>query len=165
MPRAKVIDTELARKAKEALDEQRDHRLCLKLHAIVAAAEQPITIVAEVMGVYRQTVWVWTKNFKQHGVDGLRDRPKGHRRAKLGSEQLAQVAKWLDAGRDSRGRCVHWTLSTLQREIKRRFGVKVGLTPLGRQVRQLDFRQKVPRPVHAKADKVAQQRFKKKSHG
>ena len=31
MPRAKVIDVELARKAKEALDEQRDHRLCLIL--------------------------------------------------------------------------------------------------------------------------------------
>jgi transposase len=162
MPRAKIIDAALAGKAKAALDNQVDQRLCLKLQAIVAAAEHPMTMVAEVMGVCRQTLWGWIKNFRQHGIDGLRDRPKGHRQTKLGPGQLGQIARWIEAGRDSRGQPVHWTLATLQHEIKKRFGVRVGLTPLWRQVRRQDFRLLVPRPVHAKADKAAQQRFKKK---
>ena len=131
MPRPKVIDAKLIRKAGEAL-ERHHHRLCLKLHAVVAAADHPITVVAYVMGVHRQTFWVWIKSFSQYGVSGLRDRPKGYRRAKLGAGPLAQVAWWLEEGKNSRGQSVHWTPAKLQYEIKKRFGVSIALTLLWR---------------------------------
>jgi transposase len=41
------------------------------------------------------------------------------------------------------------------------FGVTMKQTPLWRLVRQLGFRQKVPRPYHAKANKSEQESFKK----
>jgi transposase len=45
--------------------------------------------------------------------------------------------------------------------IETQFGISLGQTATWDLVQQLGFRQKVPRPRHAKADKQAQESFKK----
>lgn len=156
-----VIDTALAEKAQAELKRYRDHQICIRLQAIASCAHQPLGTVASVMGVTRQTIWLWIKKFRSRGVEGLFDKKKGHNPAKLNASQRQQLAQWLAEGRNHRGEAVHWTLAKLAAEIEGVFSVKVGTTPLWRLVRSLGFRQKVPRPHHAQADPEAQEAFKK----
>ena len=156
-----VIDAELANRARQELKKFQDHKICVRLQAIVSCAEHPVSLVASIFGASRQTLWRWIKRFKERGADGLRDLPRGHNPSKLNEDQRVQIAQWLKEARDSRSETVHWTLAKLAGAIKEEFGVRVGITPLWRLVRTLGFKQKVPRPVHAKADPEAQEAFKK----
>jgi transposase len=79
----------------------------------------------------------------------------------LGAEQRQQVASWLEEGRNSHGEPIFWTLQKLMLAIETEFDISLGQTATWDLVRQLGFRQKVPRPRHAKADKQAQESFKK----
>ena len=157
-----IIDETLAAKAKEELAKNKDLKVGIRLQAIISSAEQPIGTVADVMGVGRDTVWRWTKRFRENGVEGLADRPKGHNPPKLNEDERAQIAEWLKNGRNKEGEEVHWTLASLRDEVHVRFGKRVGKTPLWLLVRKMGFRQKVPRPTHVKADPEAQKSFKKK---
>jgi len=161
MGRPKTCDETLAARAREELAKNKELRVGIRLQAIVSSAEQPISTVADVMGVGRDTVWRWIKRFRENGVEGLVDRPKGHNPPKLNKDELAKIAEWLKQGRNQDGEKVHWTLARLRDEVRGRFGKKVGKTPLWFMVRKMGFRQKVPRPTHAKADPAAQESFKK----
>jgi len=71
------------------------------------------------------------------------------------------VACWLEEGRTSQGGTIHWTLAQLKAAIITEFGVNLSQAALWHMVRQLGFKQKASRPGHARADKQAQESFKK----
>ncbi len=156
-----VIDANLAERAREELGRIRDAKVCKRLQAIASCERQPVNVVAVVLGVSRRSIWQWAKRYKEQGLEGLRERPRGHRPPKLSSEQLASMERWLAEGRNDRGEPVHWTLTRLQVEISEAFGVRMGITALWKRVRALGFRQKVPRPRHRKSDVEQQEAFKK----
>lgn len=156
-----LVDTALAQRAKEAMEQVKDHKLSVRLQAIVSCADQRVNTVASVMGVSRHTVWRWAKRFREQGVEGLYDKPRGHNPAKLNDEKRRQVAQWLKTGKNHQGVKVHWTLALLADEVERVFGIKVSVASLWTTVRSMGFRQKVPRPAHEKADPQAQESFKK----
>ena len=158
-----VVDIQLAEKAQASLKDFPDHKVCLRLQAIVSSSRYPISQVSEIFGTSRQTVWRWIKRFKAQGVDGLYDHPKGHKPAKLRAEHREEIAGWLEHGRTRQGEPVHWTLSKLALAVESTFGIKIGQTALWRFVHELGFRQKVPRPTHTKADTEVQEAFKKNS--
>ena len=147
----------------DVLSELKDSKVCIRLQAIISSADHPINQVADIIGVTRQTLSRWIRDFQKMGIEGLMDRPKGHRHTKLSVKQLQCVETWIESGKDAKGNDVHWTLSRLQAEIEDLYGVRVGATPLWRQVRKMGFRQKVPRPTHADANREAQAQFKKNS--
>jgi transposase len=162
MPRPKeVIDIDLVQRAKEALNNVPDHKICLRLQAIISSARHPLHLVTDVLGTSRVSLWRWTKRFSSQGVAGLIDAPKGHKPPKLNQEQRHQVACWLEEGRTSQGETIHWTLAKLKTAIITEFGVHLSQAALWHMVRQLGFKQKVPRPRHSKADNQAQESFKK----
>ncbi len=156
-----VIDARVAEKAEAALRGLPDCKICVRLKAIISSARYPINLVSEVFGTNRTTLWRWIKRFSAQGVAGLADAAKGHPPRKLDAEQRQQVANWLEQGCNSKGESIFWTLSKLVMAIETEFGVTLGKTATWELVRQLGFRQKVPRPRHAKADKQAQESFKK----
>lgn len=162
MPRNKVIiNAEVARRAQESLEGIRDRKLVIKLQSIISSATYPIKDVSRILGVGRQSVRNWILSFRAHGIAGLYDKPRGHRRSKLSDAEWAEVADWLERVVSPEGDPCHWTLERLRETIESRFTVRLGLTPLWRQVRKMGFRLKTPRPVHAKADPQKQADFKK----
>lgn len=162
MPRPKeVIDVDLVQKAKEALKNVPDHKICLRLQAIISSAQHPVHLVTSILGTSRVSLWRWTKRFSSKGIEGLIDEPKGHKPAKLSQEQRQQVGAWLEKGYTRHGEPIHWTLAKLKASVATEFGVSMSQAALWHIVRQLGFKQKVPRPAHAKADKQAQESFKK----
>ena len=156
-----VIDATLAEKAEAALKDLPDCKACIRLKAIISCARYPISLVASVFGTDRTTLWRWIKRFSTKGVSGLADEAKGHKPAKLGAKQRQQVAGWLEESRTSQGEPVFWILPKLMQAIETEFGISLGKTATWALVRQLGFRQKVPRPRHDKANKELQESFKK----
>ena len=156
-----VIDATLAEKAEAALKALPDSKICIRLKAIINSAHYPISLVSSVFGTDRTTLWRWIKRFSAKGIAGLADEPKGHKPSKLGAEQRQQVATWLEEGRNSQGEPIFWTLQKVMLAIETEFGISLGQTATWDLVHQLGFKQKVPRPRHTKADKQAQESFKK----
>lgn len=156
-----IIDQKLVLAAKQELKKFERDRIYLRLLAIVKAGDHPITEVASFFEVSRDTVSRWIKRFRAGGVEGLFDRPKGHNPSKLNDHHKRQIAGWLERDRDSRGKPTHWTLEKLRLEIAQEFGIMISVMPLWSHLRKMGFRQKVPRPLHAQADKQRQDAFKK----
>lgn len=162
VPRPKeIIDSELAAEAAKQLKKFKNHRIYLRLLVISKAADRSITELAEFFSLSRTTISRWIRRFSEQGVQGLYDQPKGHNPSKLNDKHREQIAQWLTGSRSPQGEPVHWTLEKLRLAIEKEFGISITLMPLWRHLRQMGFRQKVPRPVHAKADRQAQQSFKK----
>lgn len=157
----KVVDKELVREAQVALRQILDHQICLRLQAIISSGSYPMNLVAFIMGVHPTTVWRWSKRFKEGGVEGLQDNPKGHNPSKLNPEQRHIIFEWLRKGENVDGDRVLWTIPLLKKEVQRVFGISAGRTPLWKMVRTWKFRQKVPRPHHKKANRTEQEAFKK----
>ena len=158
----KLLDESLALKAEEELEKLRNYKVCIRLKAILICKDYSISHVSEVLKVDRSTLWNWIKRFKAGGVSALYDKPRGHNPSKLNEEHKSKIAIWLEERMDHKGRPVHWTLEKLLFEIERVFGIRTSMTSLWNVIRAMGFRQKVPRPYHAKADKNEQERFKKK---
>lgn len=159
--RQQVVNAELAEQARAALREHKEARIGRRLQAIVSCGAHPLGTVASVLGVSPRTVWQWAKRFKAQGIEGLRDRPRGHRRGRLDAEQVGELERWLEQGRSAEGDPVHWTLAKLQGELERVFKVKLSVQAVWKRVRKLGFRQKVPRPRHRRSDPEAVEAFKK----
>ena len=159
-PKSNVNAKTVAR-AEEALEQIKDNKLSIQLKAIIAAAEHPVENVAKILKVSARSIFRWITKFKEEGIEGLRDRPKGHMRSKLTEDHKRCLEQWVVKGKNVRGEAVHWTLKKLRRELGNEFGVQMGTTPLWKHLKKIGLVLKKPRPLHAKADINAQETFKK----
>ena len=153
---------ELAERAEADLKAADPGRVSSKLQAVIAAAAHPVAAVAGVMGVAKQTVLRWAKEYRDGGVEALRPKAKRPKPSKLSQAQKAAVHSWLEDGKTAGGKDVHWTLGRLRHEIEREFGITLGTNTIWVWLRKEGWRPKVPRPRRCKADRQAQEEFKKK---
>ena len=162
MARTKTtLDPETVAKAQDELDKIKDSKLSIQLKAIIAVADHPAENVADILKVSARSIFRWVEKFKTGGVDALKDRPKGHLRSKLNEKHKQTIERWITTSKTAQGESVHWTLRRLRTEIKKVFGIDIGITPLWTHLKKMDLVLRKPRPIHAKADKDAQEAFKK----
>jgi len=163
MGRAKKVFTEeLAERAEADMRALDRDGVVQKLKAIAAAARLPVEVAAGAHFVAAETVWRWAVAYARDGLDGLRPKPKRPRPSKLGAAQKAAVLSWLGAGETAGGEPVHWTLEGLRAAIADEFGVALCPAAIWAWLRKEGWGQRVPRPRHHKADRAAQDEFKKK---
>ena len=162
MSRPKLnIDPETVRKAERELGKIKESKLSIQLKGIIAASSHPVHQIADIFHVSPRSIFRWVTKFKEQGVAGLRDQPKGHMRSKLDDEQKMRIEEWLISGRNASGERIHWTLGKLKREIEKEFDIGIGTTPLWKHIRGMGLVLRKPRPIHAKANKEDQEGFKK----
>ncbi len=119
----------------------------------------------EIARAYRinpRTLFRWIKQFKEHGVEGLIDNPKGHRPAILTDEMKSQIVLWITTQKDSDGNPVFWTLDRLRCELERVYSVKISKPAMSVNLAKMKIRFRRPRPTHIMADKEKQEEYKKK---
>ncbi len=162
MPRPKMnVDRGTVQRAEEELGKIKESKVAIQLQGIIAAARHPVHQIADILHVSPRSIFRWITKFKEHGVSGLRDQPKGHMKAKLNDEQKLIIEQWLLDGKTSSGEHIHWTLHKLKREIEQEFAVTIGTTPLWNHIRRMGLVLKKPRPLHDKANTEEQEAFKK----
>lgn len=159
------VDTALKARAEADLKVLPKGKLALKLIAIIAAGDDDRTlqVVADLFRVTRQSLAKWIQQYNRHGIEGLYDRPKGHRIKRLSPDQETLIQGWLENCTSPGGIPIHWTIDSLKMAINSHLGVPLGRTRVWLLMREWGFRQKVPRPHHTKADPEAQRAFKKNS--
>ena len=162
MARPKSIFLEdLAVRAQSDINSLKDSKVALKLKAIIAATKYSLSIVAEIFGVAEETIWRWGTSYRKDGLDGLYSKPRRPKPSKLTSAQKAEILSWLDTGKTAQGEYIHWTLERLRYAISETFEVTLGINTIWVWLRKENLKLKVPRPQHYKADKQAQEAFKK----
>jgi len=161
-PKAAFIK-DLAKRAKTDLDIVDSHGVAVKLKAIAAASTHAVTLVADIMGVAKQTVGRWIKTYQENGLEGLYHRPKKGKSSKLTQVQKEKVLQWLNDAKTPTGRHAHWTLEKLRHAIAEEFGVSLGINTIWVWLRKEGLKPKIPRPRHCEADTQAQEDFKKNS--
>ena len=139
-----------------------DWKLVHKLTAVIAYAGHTADEVGKMMGATTETVIRWASAFKRHGVEGLRDRMKGHRPRCLDEAAERTVRDWVVSGHDADGRRVHWTLKRLCLEVDQRLALAIGHSAMAESLHRMGLALKRPRPSHYQADAAQAEVFKKK---
>ncbi len=127
----------LAQSAGHDLRRLNDAELCTRLLAISLTAERPVAAVAASLNVSPRSVFRWLEAYRQHGVAGLKARPRGHRRPKLNDLHKQRIARWLREGVDEQGRPTVWTLERLRVALRKECGVEISIMPLWLHLRKM----------------------------
>lgn len=126
---------------------EQDGRVVSRLFGIANIADgmergQP----ARLAGTTRQTRRDWVHRYNAEGIDGLRDRSKGHPKRSLTPEQEQQIDALVLRGPE--GTLVFWRRLDLQDVIRERFGVVYHARSVGKILRRLGFSRLSVRPLH-----------------
>lgn len=142
-----------------------DTRQACRLLAMALVLEgAPRAEAARAGGMDRQSLRDWVHRYNAAGIDGLRDRARSGRRARLAPAQTAVLAEIVRAGPDvAKHGVVRWRCVDLKGEIKTRFGVDLSERQVERILKRLNFARLSSRPRHPRADPEAQAAHKKTS--
>jgi transposase len=152
---------ELRQAARRSKDTYQSRRL-LALALVLEGGSR--TDAARAAGMDRQTLRDWVIRYNEEGLDGLCDRPRSGRPARLSPAQLAELAQLVEAGPDLAVHgVVRWRCIDLKAEIQARFDVTLSERQVERILKRLKFTRLSVRPRHPQADEAAQQAFKKTS--
>lgn len=143
----------------------KDGRVARRLLAIALVLEGVSRkSAAESCGMDRQTLRDWVHRYNDEGIGGLANRGGGGVKPRLTSDQMVQLAAWVEAGPDpEKDGVVRWRRADLARRIEVEFEVRIHERTVGKHLDKLGFRRLSVRPEHPRADPAAQQTFKKTS--
>lgn len=118
---------------------------------------------ARLAGMERQALRDAVVRYNAEGVDGLFDRPKGHRGEWLTEAEQAALQAVIFKGPKPEvdGVCT-WTCEALAIWISQKFGKTIYPDSVGRILRRNGLSRQKTRPVHPKTDAKARERFQKK---
>lgn len=133
-----------------------------RLAAVRAYVNHSAAEVASFFGIRAETVIRWASKYHAHGIAGLENRNRGHRRMKLNEKNADSVRRWLDNDCNSKGEYVHWTLRRLSLEIKQVFGQEISVSALDSTLKKMGIVLKRPRPMHYNSSPEKREEFKKK---
>jgi transposase len=142
---------------------ERDGRVAARLIALANVLDgMSRKAAAHAAGMDRQTLRDWVIRFNAEGVEGLRDAPRSGRRPWMGEGQQAALRAIVLRGPDPECDGVStWRVIDLCRIAEERFGIRYREGGMRRLVKALGLSRQKIRPRHPKADKAAQERFKK----
>jgi len=161
-----AVDETLRKQADQDYERLRDGTEAMRLQAIIALGNGlPIPTICQFCRKSRKTIFRWVSDYKEHGLAGLSDSPKGHRQRHLTPQQEEEIKRWVREQVNPDGQAIHWTLEQLSLFILERMQVDISIPRLSYWLRTWGFSPKVPRPRHKKADPKDQEEFKKKYCG
>lgn len=149
------MDTPAALKA--AYQAEREPAIRTRLHGLwLLRSGWTLRAVAAAVGAHYRSVQRWVAWYRAGGVAMVRAHKMGGtgQAPFLAPAQEAEVAAAVETGRFRTG-------DEIRAWIGARFGVEYTLGGLYSLLERLRCRPKVPRPVHAKADRAAQAAWKK----
>lgn len=121
-------------------------------------------LAAQAGGMDRQTLRDWVHRYNAGGLSGLVDRPRPGPTPRLSDAQMAEVAKWVEAGPDlAQDGVVRWRCADLRDRIATKFEVTLHERSIGKLLKKLNFSSISVRPLHPQSDLEAQETFKKTS--
>lgn len=123
-----------------------------RYRAILLLAEEAPGRVAAALGCGRSSVYGWAAAWRERGVEGLRERPRGGRPPRLGGGGEAVLEALLAEDPQALGQhATGWTVPLLRAELERA-GHAVGERTIRRALHRLGWRWKRPKYVLGRPD-------------
>jgi transposase len=123
-----------------------------RYRAILLLAEQAPEAAAAALGCARSSVYGWAAAWRQRGLEGLRERPRGGRPRRLAGAGEAALEALLAADPQARGQhATGWTVPLLRAELERG-GHAASEHTVRRALRRLGWRWKRPKYVLGRPD-------------
>lgn len=139
----------------------------MRMRAVQAVLDgQHPESVALALGMHRKTVYGWMAKYNEGGWAALKARPVPGRAPKLTDQQLGELYA-LVAGNDPRQlqfEFALWTREMVRELIKRRFGVSLAVTSVGRILRGLGMSAQKPLWRAYQANPEAVERWKREEY-
>jgi transposase len=164
MRRVTICNTEEARVIiKDEIHRTNETRFQHRLHCILLIGDgKTCAEVVALFGDSLRTVQYWVKRYNEAGIDGLRDPTRLGRDPKLLPRDKDVLAQDLRRSPREFGYTQNlWDGKLLSHHLKERFNVELKVRQCQYLFHQLGFRRRKPRPVIAKADREAQEAYKK----
>lgn len=154
-------------KLKAAYGKETSEKAKMRLLAAVKRRQgKSIDQIASDLEIGRRTVHSWLWRFVEKGLDGVHDVKQPGRPKRLTERQMKGLKGDLIAGPEKFGFGKQlWTTRMVQEHVRRKYGVSYVDRHMRRLLRRMGFSSQKPRPVHYKADKREQERFKKRFAG
>ena len=130
----------------------------------VKAGERPSSVMRS-YGLCRTTIYRWLRAVRRGGEKALRARKHPGPQGKLTPAQKLKVRQWIN-GKDPRQYGFDfglWTRQIVAALIAQRFGVKLGVTAVGRLLAELDITPQKPLRRAYERDPVAIARWKRQT--
>jgi transposase len=142
-----------------------DGKVVARLLAIASALDGLTRVqAAKQAGMDRQTLADWVPRYNKLGIEGLRDKPKGHPKRLLTPEQEAEIRARVLAGPDpEKDGLTRWRCVDIQAFIATSYKVTMHERTVGKLLTRLGLSHVSVRPKHPKSDSECQEAFKKTS--
>jgi len=127
----------------------------------VREGERPSSVIRS-YGLCRTTIYRWLRAAKRGGERALKARKHAGRKRTLSSKQALQVRRWIN-GRDPRQYGFDfglWTRKIVGELVEDKFGIRLGVTAVGRLLSQLDITPQKPLRRAYERDPIAIERWK-----
>ena len=111
----------------------------------VREGQRPSVVIAS-YGLCRTTIYRWLRAARRGGLRSLKGRKHPGPSARLTARQRAQVFRWIN-GKDPRQynfEFALWTRKIVAALIKEKFGIRLGLTAVGRLLAELEITPQKP---------------------
>ncbi|MDH5647876.1 MAG: winged helix-turn-helix domain-containing protein [Anaplasmataceae bacterium] len=158
MTRIKALrDNQIFEESERLLKEIPFSKISIKLKGIVAIKNNNISKVSEVLGVSRNSLKSWVKNFDKDGIEGLRPKKRRSKKPKLDENQKLEVKSWIDNN-------PNLTLKEIRLKINNIFSISISSSGLWYNLKKMNLSYITARPKHHMQDKVKLDEFKKNSY-
>ena len=142
--------------------QEKDGKVVLRLFGIESVLDGLTRReAARQAGMSRQTLCDWIHLYNANGIDGLRNRPKGHARRALTPEQEKKLEAIVE--QTPEGTLIRWRRIDLKAVIEKEFGVAYHERSVGKILRRMGFARLSVRPLHPESSLEEQEAFKKTS--
>ena len=137
-------------------------RLYRRIRGIVLAARgHSAAKIAEALGCTQRAVQKWARRYNDGGPDALADRPGRGGKPRLDPAEHDRLRERIEAGPTPEDVVCAFHNPDIRRILKVEFGVELGEQAVYDLLHRLKLSSLMPRPIHRKADPVAQEAFKK----
>ena len=129
----------------------------------VREGERPSAVIAS-YGLCRTSIYRWLRAQQRGGDKALKARKHPGRKATLSAKQKLQVRRWI-SGRDPRQYGFDfglWTRQIVVELIGQKFGIRLGVTAVGRLLAELDVTPQKPLRRAYERDPVAIEQWQQK---
>lgn len=123
-----------------------EYRRCL---AILLKAEGTSSqAIANTLGVTKRSVERWVKEYRAHGIAGLRRRPHPGGKPRITQEQMRMIVETALKGPRSFGYLKNeWSVRLLARHLTEELGIRISKTHVWEMLRDLGIAYKRPKAV------------------
>lgn len=147
-----------------ALKNERNPFTLRRLQAIRMIFDHSVPQAATLLGISERTLRSWLVKFNQIGPDALINKPRPGQPTRLKPEMVDCFKQRICGGARPQDNVCSLRAKDIRRILVSEFGADYSLNGVYFLLHRLGFSSLVPRPYHPKADKSAQENFKKTSY-